>query len=140
MCIVAALAAQVVVPAMHAIVHGIEVAVSRAHASRWRVEGRREGAPERAHEHHHDHSHDGHDGHGHRHDRRGRHEHPGDRPGEHGARAPEHLTALIVGTPPVVVPPNFAVVAYRQTITRSGSVVPAPSPSCNHNRGPPRVA
>ena len=118
-CVAAALASQIAVPALHAVVHALEDAVARAHARRWRVEGVKAGEE---HEH---------EGHGHR------HEHPGDRPGEHGANAPEHLTLAIVEPPAPAIPP----VALRHRSAEPPplrSIAAAASPPRAHGiRGPP---
>jgi hypothetical protein len=115
-CVAAALAGQIALPAMHALVHALEEAVQRAHAKRWRVEG--ENAEEK-------------NGHGHR------HEHPGDRPGEHGANAPEHLSLAILQPEAPAIP---APAEEHQTAAPPAlrSIVPATAPVRDHGiRGPP---
>ena len=125
-CVVAALAAQIVVPALHATVHALERGVARAKADRWRVEGAgRVAREEREREH------------GHSHGARHHHEHPGDRPGEHGVHAPEHLNALIVPTAAPVIPPRAVVVdALSPAALRDRLIACAPR-RIDAIRGPP---
>jgi hypothetical protein len=119
-CVVAALASQIALPAMHALVHALEEAVQRAHAKRWRVEGARAAGGERE-EH----------GHGHR------HEHPGDRRGEHGANAPEHLTLAIL-QPEAPAIPTPAEDHQSAAPPPLRSIATASAPVRDHGiRGPP---
>jgi hypothetical protein len=149
-CIVAALAGQVVLPFLHAIVHGLEAAAeTRAHAGAWRVEptgaARHDAHPSRhapghGHAHGHEHEHE----HEHLPGRpagapRPHHHHPGDERGGHGTHAPEHLTVTLVPAPPVVVPPSDQRVARVHTDHEVESIALPPVPSRDHNRGPPVV-
>jgi hypothetical protein len=133
-CVIAALAVQIVLPCLHAIVHQLEDAVARAHARRWRVEGSRTAA----HRHHHDHEHGDHT-HEHGPRERPRHEHPGDERGRHGVDAPEHLHAMLLPAAMVIVPPPFRPASKSDVRIDVASVAPAPTPTRDHNRGPPRV-
>lgn len=131
-CIVAAIAGQVVLPAMHAVVHGLEAAVARAKAERWRVEGgQRERQRQSVHVNDHDHDHDR------DHDGRGGHRHPGDGNGEHGAQAPEHLAAVLVPSVPVLVVPPAIRFERVDMVAREGRVHGHVRARADEIRGPP---
>ncbi len=132
----AALATQVGLPALHTIVHRLEVAVARAQAARWRTEAR--GPEGRTAVDH-----------GHRHETSAPagqpgehpdHHHPGDAPGEHGAGAPEHLDAALIATRAPLVPWCFEVVLATRAPAAGASVGAPRPPATDRNRGPPGTA
>jgi len=132
-CIVAALAGQIVLPGLHAIVHRLEAAAAGAtQEKRWRVKPSkvaRRDSDRRDHGHDHPHDH-----------RKGEHHHhPGDERGGHGSNAPEHLTFMLVAAAPAVVPPSYQLAASVELERHVASIALAPGPSRRHNRGPPLV-